>query len=139
MRHFFLAATLLTACGTSTTTDDTDANADTDVAAAPTFARVDAEILKPSCAFSICHGGGSSGGLSLTGDAADDYAALVNVAATGTAGETLVIPNDPDGSYLIKKLEDASDIAGDVMPSTGALSADQIKLVRDWIAAGAKP
>lgn len=136
MRHaLLLLAVLGAACTTgSTDTSDTD---DTDVAPAATFQRVEDEVIKPSCAFSFCHSGGASGGLRLTGDAADDHAALVGVLATGLATETLVIPGDPDGSYLVKKLEDASGIAGARMPSGGPLTADQIQLVRDWIADGA--
>ena len=138
MRSLLFAAVMFSAaCNTGGTTGtDTD---DTDVAAVATFARVEAEVIKPSCAFSICHGGGSSGGLSLTGDAAADHAALVGVASAGKPDETLVIAGDPDNSYLVKKLEDASGIAGDAMPSTGPLTDAQIQLVRDWIADGAKP
>jgi hypothetical protein len=133
----FVAAILAAACDTGGSSNgDTD---DTDVAPAATFARVEDEIIKPSCAFSICPGGGSSGGLSLTGDAAADHAALVGVASSGKPAETLVIAGDPDGSYLVKKLEDAAGIEGDPMPSTGALTDAQIQLVRDWIADGAKP
>ncbi len=137
MRSLLFAAAFAAACNTSGTTGtDTD---DTDVVAAATFARVESEVIKPSCSFSICHGGGSSGGLSLTGDAAADYAALVGVASSGKPDETLVIAGDPDNSYLVKKLEDASGIAGDAMPSTGPLTDAQIQLIRDWIADGAKP
>lgn len=137
MRSLLFAAILATACNTGGADgNDTD---DTDVAPAATFARVESEIIQPSCAFSICHGGGSSGGLSLTGDAAADHAALVGVASSGLPAETLVIAGDPDNSYLIKKLEDANGIEGDPMPSTGALTDAQIQLVRDWIADGAQP
>lgn len=138
MRSLLFAAVLFAAaCDTGgPSSGDTD---DTDVVQAATFARVESEVIKPSCSFSICHGGGSSGGLSLTGDAAADHAALVGVASHDKPDETLVIAGDPDNSYLIKKLTGAAGIEGDPMPSTGALDDAQIQLIRDWIADGAQP
>jgi len=63
---------------------------------------------------------------------------VVNV--TGTRG-TRVIPNDPDGSLLVKKIEaQATTVAlGAPMPYQQApLSKSQIDTLKSWIAAGAK-
>lgn len=57
--------------------------------------------------------------------------------SAGSPGNTLVIPGDPDNSYLVRKLEGGPDIAGDQMPPGGALDAERLQLVRDWIEAGA--
>lgn len=101
----------------------------------PTFSRVRDEVLVPSCAFSSCHGSGT-GGLSI--DESGGYEALVDVESVGMPGEILVIPGDPDQSYLVRKLEGGPDIAGDEMPPGGLLDEERLQLVRDWIAAGAQ-
>lgn len=104
---------------------------------APTLAEVQAEVFTPSCTFSSCHGSSASAaGLDLTDGAA--LAALVDVASADAPGETLVIPGDADGSYLVKKLRGEAGIVGDAMPPGGTpLDADKIALVVDWIDAGA--
>jgi hypothetical protein len=66
------------------------------------------------------------------------YAALVNVPSRLKPGETLVIPGDPDNSYLIKKLEGRPGINGGRMPLNGPyLSPGQIAIIRRWIELGA--
>lgn len=101
----------------------------------PTFTNVRDEVLLPTCGFSTCHGAGTGG---LTLDEAGAYDALVDVDSTGSPGNTLVIPGDPDNSYLVRKLEGGPDIAGDQMPPGGQIADDQLQLVRDWIEAGAQ-
>lgn len=103
---------------------------------APTFADVQSEVLA-GCAFSSCHGSGT-GGLTLDGTSAD-HGRLVDAESAAAPGETLVIPGDPDGSYLVKKLEGADGIVGDPMPQSAPLADDKLQLVRDWIEAGAAP
>jgi hypothetical protein len=75
--------------------------------------------------------------LSLTDGRA--YQQLVGRASTGKPGTTLVIPGDPDNSYLVKKLEGASDIVGLRMPRNNGpfLSEGQMRVIRRWIADGA--
>lgn len=76
-----------------------------------------------------------NGSLSLQTNA---YGNLVNVAAAGKAGAVRVVPGNPDASYLVQKLEGTAGIAGGRMPLGGPfLSASQIAVVREWIAAGA--
>lgn len=99
-----------------------------------TFTRVNEEVLVVSCGFSTCHGSGT-GGLTLDGDGS--YDALVDVESVAAPGEILVIPGDPDNSYLVRKLEAAADIVGTEMPPGGILDEASLTLVRDWIAAGA--
>jgi hypothetical protein len=102
----------------------------------PTFANVRAEVLGGSCAFSSCHGV-STGELKLDGSQ-DDHARLVDAPSAAAVGEVLVVPGDPDASYLLKKLEGADDVVGDPMPPSGELlDAARIDLVRRWIEAGA--
>ena len=60
--------------------------------------------------------------------------------STGKAGTTLVIPGDPDNSYLVKKLEGASDIVGLRMPRNNGpfLTEGQMSVIRRWITEGAQ-
>jgi hypothetical protein len=110
-------------------------------AAEPTLTNVQSTVFDASCAFSTCHGeGGGNAGLSLL--PGESWAELVGVAAEGDAdgvpdGETRVIAGDPDGSYLVKKLEGAEGIVGDTMPQSSPLDAERLQLVRDWIESGA--
>jgi hypothetical protein len=76
------------------------------------------------------------------------YAALVGQPAMGMAEDgtmcmdeapNRVVPNDPDGSFLVQKLEeDASDLCGNPMPIGRRLAADpEIAAIRAWIEMGA--
>ena len=64
---------------------------------------------------------------------------LVNVSSGAKAGAVRVIPGNPSGSYLIQKLEGASDIVGLRMPRNGPpyLTDAQVALIRQWIQNGA--
>lgn len=87
-----------------------------------------------------CHQGAGQAGLSL--EPASSYKNLVGVPSTeSTTGEFRVKAGAPDQSYLLAKLSNAQVAAGGSgaqMPLTGGpLSAAQINLVQQWIAAGA--
>lgn len=145
MRYLMLATLALAACGgdtdTTTPTDTTETDGTTETGTTtttPTFQAVYDDVLKPSCAVVGCHAAGSGNGMELSDSGA--YAALVNAPSAIATGEILVIPNDADGSYLIKKLEGANDILGNEMPPPfGGQPASDIQMIRDWIAAGANP
>jgi hypothetical protein len=109
----------------------------------PTFASIRAEILettdlagRTSCI--TCHtnqGRTPAGQLNLR---TDPYTALVGVSSRFRAGATLVIPGNPDESYLIRKIE-GRDITGVRMPQSGPpyLTDGQIRVLRRWIEIGA--
>ena len=87
-----------------------------------------------------CHtdqGRTPAGNLALT--EGRSYQQLVGRASTGKPGATLVIAGDPDNSYLVKKLEGASDIVGLRMPRNNGpfLTEGQMLVIRRWIAEGA--
>lgn len=121
-------------------------------AAAPggaTFTKV-FNLLAGGCASGgYCHAAG--GGLSKLElvDQTKAYMDLVGVTAmgmtmpnTGTMGcSTSMImrvkANDPDNSLLMQKLR-GSQTCGAAMPPNGMLRPNELQLVRDWIAAGAK-
>ena len=100
---------------------------------AATFTDVQTRVFNASCV--MHHGATAVAGLDLR--APQSHGNLVNVASS--QGIPFVIPGNPDGSYLVHKLEGRASIAGNRMPAGGAppLSADLIQLVRDWIQAGA--
>jgi hypothetical protein len=80
-----------------------------------------------------CHGAGlQSGGLDLE---ADPCATTVGVTSP-SYGAPLVDPGNAQGSVLYAKMADLGTYGG-VMPTSGALSADLLAVVGDWIDAGA--
>jgi len=110
----------------------------------PTFSSIQAEIFESSdstgrSACVSCHrpGGFASGVLDLTHDVA--YNNLINVRSRFKSGAVLVIPGDPDNSYLVQKLEGRSDIVGLRMPRNGPpyLTPGQMLTIRKWIEDGA--
>ena len=68
------------------------------------------------------------------------YQSLVGRASVNKPGAVNVIAGDPDGSYLIQKLERSAGIAGLRMPRNGPpyLTEGQISIIRRWIELGAK-
>jgi hypothetical protein len=48
-----------------------------------------------------------------------------------------VAPGDPDGSYMIQKLEQEMPFMGTQMPPTAPLGEERLELVRAWIDGGA--
>lgn len=111
----------------------------------PTFSSIQQDIFNTTdsaarAACTSCHNAGNAavaGGLNLTGAGA--YAALVNTPSRDKRGAIRVIPGDPNGSYLIQKLEGAPDIVGQRMPQSGPpfLTPGQIAIIRRWITEGA--
>jgi hypothetical protein len=107
---------------------------------APTFATIQRDVFQSSDSTGrgpcvSCHtdqGRAPSGGLNLSGSA---FGALVNKPSSRKPGATLVIPGDPDNSYLIQKLEGAPGIVGLRMPRNGPpfLTDGQVQVIRRWI------
>ena len=112
----------------------------------PTFSSIQQEIFnttdssgRPACIG--CHtdnGRTPAGGLGLL--EGRSYQALVSQPSRFKTGAVLVVPGDPDASYLVHKLEGAADIAGSRMPrGTGPfLTSGQMQIIRRWIELGAK-
>jgi hypothetical protein len=116
-----------------------------------TFAAVKT-IFSASCGTGQCHNAGSMHTNFQTGDL---YAALTTAIPATPAnnecnGSTLVTPNDAAGSILVKVISGTTAMCKDAgtdkpvpkMPymcgtNPMCLSADKIKTISDWIAAGA--
>jgi hypothetical protein len=102
---------------------------------APTFSQVQA-VFTGNCALSGCHGSvNPQAGLNLTDGQA--FANIVNRPSIQMPSLDRIEPNDPDASYLIRKIEGTG--LNQRMPAGGAppLPAATIQLIRDWTAAGA--
>jgi len=109
----------------------------------PTFSSIQQQILsngdssgRPAC--TNCHNavGSRFNGLDLS--PAVSYGNLVNVASRERPGVTRVLPNNPDSSYLVHKLEGQASIVGVRMPLGGPyLTEGQIQVIRRWIEIGA--
>lgn len=112
----------------------------------PTLSTIQREIFSASdgsgrLACVQCHtnvGRTPSAGLLLVDG--QSFQALVGQASRAKAGAVLVVPGDPDNSYLIQKLEGSATIAGARMPRNAGpfLTAGQISIIRRWIQLGAK-
>jgi hypothetical protein len=98
-------------------------------------------IFSPRCAIPICHTAQANSG-NLVLEAGSAGAQLVGVEpfidTARAAGLLRVDPGHPENSFLLVKLEGPPPDQGSRMPLTGALlTASEIQLIRDWIAAGA--
>ncbi|HKQ84403.1 MAG TPA: CHRD domain-containing protein [Steroidobacteraceae bacterium] len=106
--------------------------------AAATLAELQSTIFTPICA--TCHSGGGSalpGSMNLSSTSAS-FAALVNVNSEEVPSLKRVNPNNPDTSYVVRKVEGAADIVGGRMPlGAPSLTAEQIANIRSWISSGA--
>lgn len=111
----------------------------------PTFSSIQANILNATdtagrrpC--TECHNpqlAVVNGGLNLAGATA--YNNLVGVSSRDKPGAVRVIAGNPDGSYIIQKLEGAPGIVGARMPQIPPyLTPGQIRIIRRWIELGAQ-
>ncbi len=137
---FDLSATNLVVAGTTLVTvmnPDMTTGA-TSVPAVPEIVMLSSEvqpIFDLSCATALCHDNvAPQAGLDLS--AGNSHASIFQVAST-QVGMMLVLPADPDTSYIVDKIE-GTQAVGVRMPFGGApLSALNLQLVRKWIEAGA--
>lgn len=100
-----------------------------------------ADDLLPLLEMSGCMTSGCHGGTFVS--SRFDLSTYEGIFGPGDGAEVLmtcnVIPGDPDGSYLLEKLTQDNPRFGDRMPLFQTpLSADQIELIRTWIAEGAQ-
>jgi len=100
------------------------------------FTLIQETIFTPVC--TVCHAGAQAP-LGLRLDEGASYAMLVNVPSVQVPGFFRAAPGDPDNSYLVQKIEGRAAVGGRMPLGGPPLSAEQINLVRQWIAAGAVP
>lgn len=136
-----VAALLTVACSSDTQPSSTTSSSSSSSSTTSTvsFATIQSTILTPAC--EGCHtdvNRTAAGGLNLKPGAA--YPNLVSQVSSAKSGATRVVPGNASGSYLIQKLEGASDIVGLRMPRNGPpyLTDAQVATIRTWITEGAK-
>ena len=129
------SALLWAGCGGDDSTVGPDESAVEGSRTEATLAEV-SEVFAVSCAFSGCHGGEElAAGLSLEGDFAGR---IVGVASEQRSGFLLVDPGNPNKSYLLMKVRGDDEIISRQMPPGNPLPAEQVEIIRAWIASGAK-
>ena len=109
----------------------------------PTFSSIQQEIFNTTdssgrLACINCHTAPiPAAGLNLTSPGS--YSRLVGVASVERPTVLRVAPGNPDGSYLIHKMEGGPNIVGTRMPrGTGPYLTDgQMQIIRRWIELGA--
>ncbi len=107
-----------------------------------TFAGIQQAIIeRHGCAEQACHGSAAAGGLDLSPDVA--WRNLVGAPSLEKSGMERVRPGDKERSWLWLKVlaktrPGSAQIVGAPMPlNAGALSEDELELLRLWIYAGA--
>jgi hypothetical protein len=102
------------------------------------------DFAQGGCNGAACHGGSAGGGLVMTSrDGAYDalFDGMPSASASCAGQEPFVVPNDPDGSLLIHKLEGVDGagmpVCGSRMPVGTPLSEAEVDNIRMWIANGA--
>lgn len=133
-----LVAMAVTACATGGSSDPAEP---------ATMDTVFAQVLEPRCTFSSCHSAPTvAAKLDLSRERACN--ALVGATSCLFPERKLVVPTDPDGSFLMHKItgidlaesppNDCSGQTNAPMPFGGStIPQEEIDLVRSWIAAGA--
>jgi hypothetical protein len=121
------------------TTDEEPGDTDTppdDTVEGATLAQLQETIFTPIC--SQCHTGSNAPqGLRLDSEQTS-FDLLVSQPSQQVPDLLRVNPGDPDASYIVRKVEGGPDIVGGQMPLGGTpLNAEQITMLRDWIANGA--
>jgi hypothetical protein len=102
--------------------------------AVPLFTQIQNTIFTPIC--TQCHVGATAPvGLRL--DAANSYALLVGRASVEVPGILRVSPGNPDGSYLVQKIEGRAAVGGRMPLGGPPLPQASIDLIRQWISQGA--
>ncbi len=100
------------------------------------FSEIQSEVFTPTCATSGCHAGaGAPQGLRL--DETNSYGLLVNVPSSEVPSVLRVAPGDPDGSYLVRKLEGTAAVGMQMPLGRPPLAQSTIDVIRQWIIEGA--
>jgi hypothetical protein len=126
--------------GDATQGGDFEAEFDIVTPLAVTLDDIQAVVFTPNCSSAGCHSGPTSnslpGGMDLT-DADASFAALVGIASIQVPAMSRVTANDPDNSYLIRKLEGTATVGGRMPFGGAALAPATIDDIREWITNGA--
>jgi len=100
------------------------------ISAAPTEAAVQ-ELFVDGC--DMCHSAGGDPGDPEGLDLSVSPSALIGLKSV-VNGKPFIVPGDPDASYLLTKMIPDAAMEGELMPPDDPLPAEQLALVREWIA-----
>jgi hypothetical protein len=111
------------------------------VSLAPTLDNIQAHIFDQACSMRGCHASESPGGGLDLSSADASFAALVGVPVVNSVasqnGWLLVVPGEPELSFLVRKIGAPGLGEGAPMPMRTKLSPFYEALIRDWIGEGA--
>jgi hypothetical protein len=99
-----------------------------------TFESIQANVFTPICV--ECHAGASAP-LGLRLDETNSYGLLVGVSSVEQLGVPRVAPGNPNGSYLVQKLEGSAAFGARMPLGREPLPQSDIDVIRQWIADGA--
>ena len=131
-----VAISLLAACAKNDEDSGSEAVTDPETADAydgPPVAFEEAltEVLVPSCGFDSCHGSGAG---YLRIHERQTEREWLDLYSNVLPSRKMVVPGNASQSYLIKKMENSTDISGEGMPPpSGGLSGYRVGMVRSWI------
>jgi hypothetical protein len=114
----------------------------------PTFSSINTSLLQVGCGSKArnCHASDSAAVQSGPSFARDAHQALVNAPAANrlgiATGLVLVVPGDPDHSFLLRKLRLTAVLdplygGGQPASAPGSLCAADLAVIEQWIRAGA--
>lgn len=132
----------LVGCGangpTGVTSDGPAEEDNREVLETPSLSNEVNEILqRRGCSGHNCHGhAGGRAGLSLNEDPIYNYARLVGIPAVSER-YPLVLPGEPDSSYLVIKLENRQVVGFQMPLGDDPLDSIDMANVRNWISTGA--
>jgi hypothetical protein len=101
-----------------------------------TLSRLQEEVFSPTCARSGCHASAAPQ-LGLDLSPGRTFGNVVGVRSVQRNDLNRVEPFNEEASYLVMKVRGDPDITGSRMPQGGALTADEIQLIVDWVRRGA--
>lgn len=128
----FLFLTLMTACGPCPSGEALCDEQCIQVEATSAF--LAENVFSKSCAFSSCHSNASSASAGLQLHDEPSLLALINKASSQDPSKMLILPKDPQNSYLVQKMRGENLTEGtDSMPPNASLCEAKIQLVEEWI------
>jgi hypothetical protein len=91
-------------------------------------------VFETNCGNSICHDPDQpAAGLDLVSPDVESRTVDIASSDANCGSEILVIPGDPDGSYMLQKIRGRPGICGGQMPVTTLLDAEDTAVIEQWI------
>jgi len=92
------------------------------------------EVFLTSCGNVVCHDSDQpAAGLDLVSPDIESRTVGVGSSDLNCGDEVLIVPGDPDESYILKKIEARPGICGGQMPIGTLLDMDDIAVIQEWV------